>query len=97
MHEPAPFALPKEPRLPRYQWGQRVQALADLCNDGSYPDAAQDELLVPRGVVGEVVRIGHHTESGIPVYLVDFGARVLGCLEDEIAPEHAAAETAGQT
>ncbi|MFZ0837316.1 MAG: nitrogen fixation protein NifZ, partial [Xanthobacteraceae bacterium] len=25
-----------EPRLPKYQWGQRVKALIDLHNDGSY-------------------------------------------------------------
>ena len=28
-----------EPRLPKYQWGQRVKAVSNLENDGSFPDA----------------------------------------------------------
>lgn len=80
-----------EPRQPIYAWGQRVQALVDLRNDGSYPDVAGDALLIAQGGIGEIVRIGHHTEADMPVYLVDFGSRVLGCMEDEIAPAGAAA------
>jgi len=32
------------------------------------------------------VQIGHHDEANVPIYLVDFGVVVLGCLEEEIAP-----------
>lgn len=75
-----------EPRAPKYRWGQRVAAAVDLCNDGSYPDEPPAALLVARGGVGEILRIGRHVEADLPVYLVEFGARVVGCLEDELAP-----------
>lgn len=83
----APFA---EPRQPRFQWGQPVCAAADLCNDGSHPDAAADALLVPQGARGEIVQVGHHIELNLPVYLVEFqctdGPCVVGCLEDDLQP-----------
>ncbi len=76
-----------EPRLPRYQWGQRVKALIDLRNDGSFPDAEAEALLVSTGDTGEIVQVGTHTEANMPVYLVEFGERlVVGCLEEEIEP-----------
>ena len=75
-------------RIPKYQWGQRVRALSDLHNDGSYPDRPVDALLVNEGDRGEVVQVGTHVESGIPVYMVEFGGGdVVGCLEEEIAVE----------
>lgn len=78
--------LPKEPRLPKYEWGQRVRAAVDLVNDGSFPGMPPDALLVSAGTVGEIVRVGMHTEANEPVYLVEFAEdRVTGCLEDEIA------------
>jgi nitrogen fixation protein NifZ len=74
-----------EPRLPKYQWGQRVKALVDLYNDGSFPDALENGMLVNTGETGEIVQVGTHTESNIPVYLVEFGERlVVGCFEEEI-------------
>jgi nitrogen fixation protein NifZ len=76
-----------EPRFPIYQWGQRVRALIDLHNDGSYPDSAAEALLVKSGDGGEIVQVGTHAESNTPIYLVEFGERlVVGCLEEEIAP-----------
>ena len=76
-----------EPRLPKYQWGQRVKALIDLNNDGTFPDAGADALLVSVGDTGEIVQVGVHTEANIPVYLVEFGEKlVVGCLEEEIVP-----------
>jgi nitrogen fixation protein NifZ len=76
-----------EPRLPRFQWGQRVKALVDLRNDGSFPDVDLEALLVNTGDVGEIVQVGTHTEANMPVYLVEFGERlVVGCLEEEILP-----------
>lgn len=73
-------------REPRYQWGQPVVAAIDLYNDGSLPEVAEDLLLVVAGGPGEIVQIGHHGETNVPIYLVDFGVAVLGCLEEEIAP-----------
>lgn len=76
-----------EPRLPKYQWGQRVKALVDLHNDGSFPDAPAKALLVGVGDTGEIVQVGSHTESNTPIYLVEFSERlVVGCLEEEITP-----------
>ncbi len=80
-----------EPRVAKFQWGQRVVAGIDLVNDGSYPECAENALLVAQGSVGEVVQIGHHVDSDTPVYLVEFGADarsgcVVGCLEEEISP-----------
>lgn len=74
-----------EPRPPRYQWGQSVRATVDLYNDGSLPEVEEDRLLIVAGGPGEIVQVGHHTEANLPMYLVDFGLCVLGCLEDEIA------------
>lgn len=74
-------------REPKYQWGQRVVAVADLVNDGSYPEAAPEEILIAGGTEGEVVQTGMHTDTNTPIYLVEFpGGKVLGCLEEEIAP-----------
>jgi nitrogen fixation protein NifZ len=75
-----------EPRAPKYQWGQTVLAADDLYNDGSLPDIAEDLLLVAAGGPGEIVQIGLHEEAKVPVYMVDFGVAVLGCLEEELAP-----------
>jgi nitrogen fixation protein NifZ len=76
-----------EPRMPRYQWGQRVKALIDLRNDGSFPNAPAEGLLVGIGDVGEIVQVGTHTEANLPIYLVEFGEKLMvGCLEEEIVP-----------
>lgn len=75
-----------EPREPKYRWGQAVLAADDLYNDGSLQQAPEDMLLVAAGGPGEIVQVGHHTEGNVPVYLVDFGVAVLGCLEEELRP-----------
>lgn len=71
----------------RYVWGQRVQAAADLFNDGTYPEQPADALLIASGEGGEIVQIGKHTDSGTVVYMVEFArSRVVGCLEPELLP-----------
>lgn len=75
-----------ELREPAYAWGQRVIALDDLVNDGSYPERPVDALLAQRGSVGEIVNVGHARELNEPVYLVQFEACVIGCLEIELVP-----------
>jgi nitrogen fixation protein NifZ len=76
-----------DPRLPKYQWGQRVKTLVALHNDGTFPDAPPEGLLVGIGDAGEIVQVGTHTETNVPIYLVEFGERlVVGCLEEEIVP-----------
>lgn len=71
----------------KYDWGQRVRATSDLFNDGSFPDQPADALLVRAGDAGEIIQIGAHVETETPIYLVEFSEhRIVGCLEDEIAP-----------
>jgi nitrogen fixation protein NifZ len=71
---------------PRYQWGQRVQALLNLYDDGSFPECPPEALLVRVGDAGEVVQVGTHVESNTAVYMVEFDTqRVVGCLEQELA------------
>jgi nitrogen fixation protein NifZ len=74
------------PPVQAFVWGQRVTPLADLLNDGSFPDLPADALLAAAGDVGEVVQTGWHEEAEAAVYLVEFASgRVVGCFESEIA------------
>jgi nitrogen fixation protein NifZ len=74
-----------EPRLPKFQWGQRVRCLTDLVNDGTYPNADEDAVLAAAGAVGEIVQVGSHVDSNTPIYIVEFEEKfVIGCLEEEI-------------
>ena len=90
----------RDPESPKFQWGQPVQTIDDLFNDGSYPNLPADALLVNGGDRGEIVQIGAHVESNTTVYLVEFSEnRVIGCLEDEImavSPLQAAASDESQ-
>jgi len=70
---------------PKFGWGRRVRAAADLFNDGSYPDYEPEALLVKAGDLGEIVQVGAHVESETTVYLVEFYDKlVVGCFEEEI-------------
>ncbi|MCJ2185679.1 nitrogen fixation protein NifZ [Novosphingobium beihaiensis] len=76
-------------REPVYQWGERVIAAVDLVNDGTYPGVAEEAVLAATGTPGEIVNVGHHSDSNTPVYLVEFltesnGPVVVGCLEEEL-------------
>ena len=73
------------PRAPRFQWGQPVSTTVDLVNDGSFPGAEAEALLVPAGTRGAIVNVGHHVDSDTPVYMVEFAdGRVIGCVEHEL-------------
>jgi nitrogen fixation protein NifZ len=75
------------PEEPQFRWGQPVQTVIDLFNDGSYPNLPADALIVTCGEIGEVVQVGAHVESNTTVYMIEFtGNRVVGCLQDEIEP-----------
>lgn len=78
--------MTREPRRPKYHGGLEVQAATDLYNDGSLPDVPEDMLLIAAGGPGEIVQVGHHAGADVPLYMVDFGLVVLGCLEEEIRP-----------
>ena len=76
-----------DPAVPKFQWGQQVRASVDLINDGSYPECPEQALLAANGAVGEIVQVGMHVESNVPIYLVEFSPdRVIGCFEHEISP-----------
>ena len=78
-------ALPGlDARQAKYREGQFVIAAVELYNDGSHPDVPEEHLLIPAGGIGEIVQVGHHAEANLPVYMVDFGLVVVGCLEEEI-------------
>jgi nitrogen fixation protein NifZ len=63
-----------------------VNAAIDLYNDGSFPDSPPKALLVAVGDPGEIVQVGTHTETNVPIYLVEFGENlVVGCFEEEIS------------
>ncbi|TAK74317.1 MAG: nitrogen fixation protein NifZ [Aquabacterium sp.] len=89
-------ALPAVPREPEYPWGLHVIALDDLFNDGSYPERDPDACLAEAGAIGEIVNVGQHVDSGEPIYLVQFGDCVIGCVEDEIAPAPRGLRPAGE-
>jgi len=75
------------PLVPKFEWGQRVQVIEDVYNDGSYPDQPVDALLAKSGDMGEIVNIGMLEETKRPLYLVEFESTrfVIGCLEEELA------------
>ena len=74
------------PRQARFRGRPGGRGRQELYNDGSLPQAAEGILLVASGGPGEVVQVGHHAEADLPVYVVDFGVAVLGCLEEELLP-----------
>ncbi|QSA99314.1 nitrogen fixation protein NifZ [Methylococcus sp. EFPC2] len=85
-----------EARTPIYQWGQKVATEADIFNDGSYPDHEPEALLVAAGSEGEIVQVGYHEESQVPIYLVEFpGGYVIGCFEEELRSERKLETVAG--
>jgi nitrogen fixation protein NifZ len=71
---------------PKFELGRKVRATEDLLNDGSYPDTPEQAVLVGVDSLGEIIKIGTHLETESTVYLVEFGERVIGCLEGELAP-----------
>jgi nitrogen fixation protein NifZ len=78
---------------PRFEWGQRVRAVTDLFNDGTYPERPFNALLVGAGDAGEIVQVGRHIDSGSFVYMVEFALnQVVGCMEPELAPRQSSAE-----
>lgn len=82
---PTPATMPGlDIREARYQWGQEVRAAVDLYNDGSMPELEEGCLMIAAGGPGEIVQVGHHSEANVPIYMVDFGLCVLGCLEEEL-------------
>ncbi len=75
------------PTSPKFQWGQQVSAVENLYNDGSYPGAPADALLVEAGDKGEIVNVGTHVDTNTHIYLVEFKEKiVVGCFEGEISP-----------
>ncbi|MGY2811819.1 nitrogen fixation protein NifZ [Bradyrhizobium sp. USDA 4506] len=75
-----------EVRFPKYRRGQRVKAVVDLINDGSFLNTEPEGLVLGAGATGDIVGVAIHTEADVPIYTVDFGEQLLiGCLEEEIS------------
>ncbi|CAD6561034.1 hypothetical protein LMG28727_07319 [Paraburkholderia kirstenboschensis] len=66
-----------EPVQPAYQWGMRMIALDDLCNDGSFTERGENDWLAGAGTVCEIVDVGEVVKSG---------NCVVGCTKNETAP-----------
>ena len=65
-----------EPRLPKYQWGQRFAPRSIFVNDGSFPDAEEESLLVAAGAASaRSSRSALTSKSNTPIYLVEFGEK----------------------
>ncbi|WFU54703.1 nitrogen fixation protein NifZ [Bradyrhizobium pachyrhizi] len=73
------------PEVPKYRSGQRIKTAMDIINDESFPNAPPDGVLIGAGQIGEIIRVSMHTDESVPIYIVDFGERlIIGCFEDEI-------------
>ena len=68
--------------------GQKVQLLEDVKNDGTYPHAPIGALMMPKGSVGYIKKIGEFLQV-VRVYEVHFleseaEVEVVGCRESEL-------------
>ena len=73
--------------------GDVVHAATDLRNDGSHPKFQPDEVVVPAGTRGVVVRIGHaEADDRVGLFLVRFEqpdgilGPPIGCWAAELLP-----------
>ena len=75
--------------------GDTIQAAQDILNDGSFPTAGEDEVLVPKGSVGMIIDSGHLQDNEEQVvYLVKFQCHddpkelgpPIGCWPEDIEP-----------
>ena len=71
--------------LPRYELGDEVRVIRNVCNDGTYPGSARGALLVRRGSTGFVRGVGTFLQDQI-IYSVHFvsNGRLVGCREQEL-------------
>lgn len=73
--------------LPRYELGDEVRVIRNVCNDGTYPGSERGALLVRRGSMGFVRDVGTFLQDQI-IYTVHFveSGRLVGCREQELQP-----------
>jgi nitrogen fixation protein NifZ len=76
---------------PRFACDDAVRVIRNLRNDGTYPGQPTGALLVRRGSVGYVRRIGVFLQDQIiyTVHFLDAGNRIVGCRENELIPADA--------
>lgn len=68
--------------------GQKVKLLEDVKNDGTYPHSQIGELMMPKGSIGYIKKIGEFLQV-VRVYEVHFlgsqmDVEVVGCRESEL-------------
>lgn len=70
---------------PEFETGSRVQAIAAVRNDGTYPGKTLGEVLVNEGAVGFVRDVGTYLQRYY-IYAVDFidSERIVGMLGREL-------------
>jgi nitrogen fixation protein NifZ len=70
---------------PVYERGDKVSALRDVRNDGTYPGSSIGEFLIRKGEVGYVTQVGTYLNR-FYVYSVDFleSERLVGMRAHEL-------------
>ena len=71
---------------PRFAGDDAVRVIRNIRNDGTYPGQPTGALLVRRGSVGYVRRIGVFLQDQIiyTVHFLEAGNRIVGCRENEL-------------
>ena len=79
----------------RLKTGDTIIAARDILNDGSFPEAEEDEILVPGGSRGVIIDEGYLEDNeSQTVYLVKFECHddpaalgpPIGCWPEDISP-----------
>lgn len=70
---------------PRWDFGEAVRVVRNVCDDGTYPGKKPGDPLIRRGSVGHVVDIGTFLQDQI-IYSVHFLEEgiIVGCREEEL-------------
>jgi len=72
----------------KFSFGQKVELISDVVNDGTYPHAKIGDLMMPKGSVGYIKDVGEFLQV-IRVYEVHFigtdtELEIIGCREHEL-------------
>jgi nitrogen fixation protein NifZ len=72
----------------KFHLGQKVKLIEDIKNDGTYPHSPIGELMMPKGAIGYIKKVGEFLQV-IRVYEVHFlgvdaPVEIVGCREHEL-------------
>jgi nitrogen fixation protein NifZ len=79
----------KDEEEAKFRFGQKVELVSDIVNDGTYPHAKIGVLMMPKGSLGYIKDMGEFLQV-IRVYEVHFigtntELEVIGCREHELS------------